>query len=85
MYNIEPSHTVPPKSNIHALQDCADSNGMADVEDNSSGDEIDSNFKGNDMGCGQDVDTNYANDTDNLVCPGNVLEYLIIAGDQAGR
>ncbi len=38
------------------------------------------------MGCGNDVDaSDDVEDTDNLVCPGNMLEYFTIDEDQAAR
>ena len=97
LYAVEPSEVVPPKSNICPLQKGGDQNGTADiedacsveetnVEDDSSVDEMYSDFRENSMGCGNDVDaSDDLEDTDNLVCPGDVLEYITIDEDQAAR
>ena len=58
-----------------------------DVEDDGSVDEMYSDFKTNNARCGNDIDdaSDNPDDTDNLVCPGDVLEYVTIDGDQAAR
>lgn len=60
---------------------------QTDVEDDSSVDEMYSDFKTNNARCGNDVvdASNSLDDTDNLVCPGDVLEYVTIDGDQTAR
>ena len=46
-----------------------------------------SDFKTNNSRCGNDVGDarDSTDDTDNLVCPGDVLEYVTIDRDQAAR
>ncbi len=44
-----------------------------------------SDFKEDGMRRFNDVDACYDEDSDNLVCPGNVLEYCTIDGDQTAR
>lgn len=85
MYNDEPSHDAPRNSNTHSSQDCGDTDGMTDVEDDSDVEEMYSDFKEDGMGRFHDVDACDTEDTDNLVCPGDVLEYFTIDGDQAAR
>ena len=97
LYTDEPSQDVPPKSNMSPLHDGGNSNDTTDVEDacsveetnvedDSSIEEMYSDFRENGKGCGNDIDgSDDLEDTDNLVCPGDVLEYFTIDGDQAAK
>ena len=58
---------------------------MTNDEDDSSVQEMYSDFKEDGMGCFNDVDACNDEDSDNLLCPGDVLEYCTIDGDQTSR
>ena len=98
MYTVEASQDAPspPKSNMCPLQEDNNQNGMAGIEDScsvietnvkddNSVEEMYSNFRENSMECGIDIDdaSEDLEETDNLVCPGDVLEYITIDRDQA--
>ena len=98
LYDVEPSQDRQHVSNMFSLQDggnqndisdCEDAHSVVqtDVEDDSSVDEMYSDFKTNNARCGNDIGdaSDNTDDTDNLVCPGDVLEYVTIDGDQAAR
>ena len=100
LYAVEASQDAPspPKSNMCPVQEDDDQNDMADIEDSStvieanikddnSIEEMYSDFRENSMGRGIDIDDASENleDRDNLVCPGDVLEYITIDRDQAPR
>jgi hypothetical protein len=95
--DVEPSQEVPLKSNMRPLHDGGDSNGTTNigdacsVEENDNDDDGDieemySDFKRSGTRCGKDTGaSDDLDDTDNLVCPGDVLEYVTIDGDQEAR
>ena len=85
MYNKEPNHDAPRHVNTHSPQECNESGGMTDSEDDSNVDEMYSDFKEDGMGRFHDVDACDAEDIDNLVCPGDVLEYSTIDDGQTAR
>ena len=97
LYDVESSQDAPPKSNTRPLRNGGDSNGTTDAtdacsaedtnnDDDSSVEEMYSDFRKSGTGCGNDIDaSDNLEDTDNLVCPGDVLEYFTIDGDQASR
>ena len=86
MYNEEPNHDASRHPNIHLPpQNCDDTGGITDDEDDSSVDEMYSDFKEDGLGRFSDVDACDDEDSDNLVCPGDVLEYCTIDGDQTAR
>ena len=98
LYNVEPSQDIPHASNMCSLQEGGNQNEISDfedahsvvqtdVEDDCSVDEMYSDFKTNNARCGNDIDdaSDNTDDTDNLVCPGDVLEYVTIDKDQAAR
>ena len=86
LYDVEPSQDVPPKSNVRPLRNGGDSNGTTNAKDACSVEEIDndddssieemhSGFRISGTGCGNDIDASDGlEDTDNLVCPGDMLE-----------
>ena len=81
--------SIQDGGNQNDISDCEDAHSVVqtDVEDDSSVDEMYSDFKTNNARCGNDVGdaSDSTDDTDNLVCPGDVLEYVTIDGDQAAR
>lgn len=97
MCDIRPSQEVPLTSNMRPLQDGGNSNGtinigdVCSVEENVNDDDGDieemySDFKRSGTGCGRDTGvSDDLDDTDNLVCPGDVLEYVTVDGDQEAR
>ena len=98
LYNVEPSQDSPHVSNMCSMQDGGNQNDISDcedghsvvqtdVDDDSSVDEMYSDFKTNNARCANDLGDagDGTDDTDNLVCPGDVLEYVTIDGDQAAR
>ena len=97
MCDIKPSQEIPLKSSMRPLQDRGDSNGTTNivdacsVEENVNDDdggieEMYSDFKRSGTGCGRDTGaSDDLDDTDNLVCPGDVLEYVTINEDQEAR
>ena len=98
LYDVDPGQDSPCVSNMCSMQDSGNQNDISDgedahsvvqtdVEDDSSVDEMYSDFKTNNARCGNDVvdASNSLDDTDNLVCPGDVLEYVTIDGDQTAR
>ena len=98
LYDVEPSQDIPHTSNMCPLQEGGNQNDIADfedarsvvetdVEDDSSVDEMYSDFKTNNVRCGNhiDDDRDSPDDTVNLVCPGDMLEYATIDGDQEAR
>ena len=58
---------------------------MTDDENDSSVEEMYSDFKEDGMGHFEDVDDCDDDDADNIVCPGDVIEYCTIDGDQTAR
>ena len=98
LYHVEPSQDSPHVSNMCSMQDGGNQNDISDcedghsvvqtdVDDDSSVDEMYSDFKTNNARCANDLGDagDGTDDTDNLVCPGDVLEYVTIDGDQAAR
>ena len=93
LYDVEPSEDNPHTSNMCCNQndvaDYEDASSVVetDVDDNSSVDEMYSDFKTNHVRCGfhKDDDRDSPDDTDNLVCPGDMLEYTTIDEDQEAR
>jgi hypothetical protein len=86
MYNKEPNHDASHPLKTHLPpQNCDDTGGMTDDEYDSSVEEMYSDFKEDGMVCFNDVGACDEKDSDNLVCPGNVLEYCTIDGDQTAR
>ncbi len=67
--------------NTHSPQNYDDTGGMTNNEDDSSVEEMYSDFKEYGMGNFKDVDDCDDEDTDSLLCPGNALEYCTINGD----
>ena len=97
LYDVESSQDAPPKSNTRPSRNGGDSSVTTnaadacsvedtDNDDDSSVKEMYSDFRKSDTVCGSDMNaSDDLEDTDNLVCPGDVLEYFTIDGNQTAR
>ena len=97
LYDVESRQDAPPKSNTRPSRNGGDSSVTTnaadacsvedtDNDDDSSVKEMYSDFRKSDTVCGSDMNaSDDLEDTDNLVCPGDVLEYFTIDGNQTAR
>ena len=86
MYNVESNHEYPCQ-NMPSPQEIDETDDMSDG-DNSDDDDVEemySDFNIDSIGQFRDVDYCDNENIDNLVCPGDVLEYCTIEDDQTAR
>jgi len=86
MYNVESNHEYPCQ-NMPSPQEIDETDDMSDGDDSDDDDveEMYSDFNIDSIGQFRDVDYCDNDNINNLVCPGDVLEYCTIEDDQTAR